>query len=81
MPDSVKSIGDFTFADCYNLTEIVIPGNVISIGGYAFDGCIRLKSIAFKGTMLAWDMAVRGNTWNNNVPAKEIVCADGTVTL
>ena len=39
IPDSVTSIGDWTFSDCYSLRSLVIPVSVTSIGDYAFRGC------------------------------------------
>ena len=45
IPDSVKSIGDYTFYNCSSLTSITIPDNVTSIGEYAFSNCSSLTSI------------------------------------
>ena len=38
IPNSVTSIGDFTFLDCTGLTSITIPDSVASIGDSAFYG-------------------------------------------
>ena len=38
----VSSIGERAFANCADLTEIVIPETVTSIGSYAFAGCTNL---------------------------------------
>ena len=35
----MKTIGNYAFAQCYSLTEIVIPDTVTSIGQYAFQSC------------------------------------------
>lgn len=35
----VTSIGDYAFLMCYNLTDIIIPGNIKRIGDDAFHGC------------------------------------------
>ena len=45
IPNSVTSIGDYTFIGCTGLTSITIPQSVTSIGSYAFDGCSGLTSI------------------------------------
>ena len=45
VPDSVTSIGEFTFSGCTSLAEITIPDSVTSIGGYAFSGCTSLAEI------------------------------------
>ena len=45
LPDDVKSIGDYAFSDCSNLTSMTIPDNVESIGDCAFSDCSSLTSI------------------------------------
>ncbi|MEE1000816.1 MAG: leucine-rich repeat protein, partial [Bacteroidales bacterium] len=40
IPNSVTSIGNYTFSGCYDLTSVTIPNSVTSIGGSAFSGCI-----------------------------------------
>ncbi|MCD8089181.1 MAG: leucine-rich repeat domain-containing protein [Clostridiales bacterium] len=45
LPDSLKSIGDYTFQYCNNLTTINIPENVNSISRRAFVSCANLESI------------------------------------
>ena len=39
IPDSVTSIGDSAFFDCFSLTSVTIPDSVTSIGDYAFRSC------------------------------------------
>ena len=41
----VTSIGDCAFANCSNLTSVIIPNSVTSIGGLAFYGCTNLTSV------------------------------------
>ena len=45
IPDGVKSIGAFAFADCAGLTDITIPNSVTTIGEGAFYYCSGLTSI------------------------------------
>ena len=45
IPNSVKSIGNNAFWNCYNLSSIHIPNSVTSIGDNAFDFCYDLSSI------------------------------------
>jgi len=45
IPNSVKSIGNFSFYSCKYLTSITIPNGVVSIGIYAFEDCETLGSI------------------------------------
>jgi hypothetical protein len=39
IPDSVESIGEGAFDDCYDLADITIGSGVKSIGRWAFSGC------------------------------------------
>ena len=45
IPNSVTSIGDYTFSGCSSLTSVTIPSSVTSIGGYAFQRCSSLTSV------------------------------------
>ncbi len=45
LPNSVTSIGMYTFSGCGNLKSITIPNSVTSIEGEAFSGCSRLKLV------------------------------------
>ena len=44
IPDSVKSIGSYSFAGCTLLGSALLPDGVTSIGNNAFDGCTSLSS-------------------------------------
>ncbi len=43
LPDSVKRIGDYAFANS-TITSISLPDKITSIGNNAFDGCLNLES-------------------------------------
>ena len=45
IPESVTSIGESAFEDCYGLTTITLPESVTSIGDRAFSYCISLTSM------------------------------------
>ena len=81
IPDSVTSIGICAFSGCSSLTSIVIPDGVTSIGEYAFIGCKSLTSITFQGTIAQWNEIDFGNRWNDEVPAKFVLCTDGDVEI
>ncbi|MCI9428149.1 MAG: leucine-rich repeat protein [Eubacterium sp.] len=45
LPDSVKMIGSYAFANCYALTDVLIPDSVTEIGNRAFADCESLEHI------------------------------------
>ena len=47
IPDSVKSIGNWSFAMCANLKSVTIPESVESIGIRAFELCSALTEVNF----------------------------------
>ena len=81
IPDNVTRIGFDAFEGCTNLSSVTIPDSVTSIASGVFYKCSNLTSITFEGTVAEWNAIGLGNDWNTNVPATEVVCSDGTVTL
>jgi hypothetical protein len=49
VPSGVASIGDYAFAGCVRLTNIVIPSSVTDLGSGAFADCSSLQGVFFKG--------------------------------
>src|SRR6266567_4438621 len=45
IPNSVISIGSFTFNQCRSLTSVTIPDSVTSIGASAFELCTGLTNV------------------------------------
>lgn len=48
IPETVKYIEEYAFADCVNLNNIVIKGDVL-IGEHSFEGCENLIEISIEG--------------------------------
>ena len=53
IPDSVTSIGECAFAECFDLTSVTIPNSVTSIGSYAFSRC-SLTSITIPDSVTSF---------------------------
>ena len=51
IPNSVTSIGRYTFSDCSSITSITIPNSVTSIGEWAFKYCRSLTSITIPNSV------------------------------
>ena len=56
IPNDVKSIGEYAFSDCTNLTSIEIPSSVIILHNFAFLNCSNLTSIEIPSsvTSIGW---------------------------
>lgn len=81
LPESLTNIGQDAFRGCSCISNIYIPEGVICISNNAFWGCYDLESITFEGTTAQWNAMSKGSDWNFNVPATEVICSDGTVSL
>lgn len=46
---AVSAFGDYAFAYCEKLAEILIPTTTETIGAYAFQSCVLLQSITIEG--------------------------------
>ena len=89
VPQSLKTInitntttlGSNAFCLCSNITSISLNAGITSIGTYAFDRCWRLNTIVFMGSVEQWHAISKGTNWDYQIPATEIVCLDGNVSL
>lgn len=48
IPESIKKLSGFCFADCNELKEVVIPGSVKELSGNCFANCNGLKTVVLK---------------------------------
>jgi hypothetical protein len=51
IPNSITSIGEYSFSDCTGLTSVNMPNNVTNIGEQAFLNCTGLTSIIIPGSV------------------------------
>ena len=85
-PSGVTGFAD-VFSDYTNnsyntsLKSVTIPDSVTQIDRRAFAGCTSLSSITYSGTVEQWKSITKGTDWNKEVPATEVVCSDGEVSL
>jgi hypothetical protein len=75
------AVYDNAFFLHYNLTSITINNNITSIGKSSFEMCASLTAITFEGTKAEWGKITLCYGWNGSVPATEVVCSDGTISL
>jgi hypothetical protein len=67
VPNGISSIGYESFADCGNLTGVIIPNTVTNIGAYAFIYCTSLTSITIPigvNTLQEWTFAYDASLTN-----------------
>ena len=81
LEEGTLSITDHAFEDCTGLTSVTIPDSVTSIGYDAFYNCTSLTSITFNGTIAQWSAISKDYHWKYSVPATEVVCKDGTISI
>ena len=53
IPDSVTSIGEYTFYNCTQLESVTFSNALVSIGKYAFAFCTKLESITLSNTLVS----------------------------
>ena len=51
LPDTLKEIEYYAFADCTALEEVTVPEGVLNIGSFAFIRCASLKSVSLPSTI------------------------------
>lgn len=81
LPLDLKVIQPLTFQNCHSLTTITIPNRVTSIHYQSFLNCTSLKTIIFSGTTSEWRSIKFGPSWRDGVPATEVICSNGTISL
>lgn len=80
-PYYVANIARRAFSHCTSLQSIVIGHGVKKIEEEAFYECMSLNEITYNYTVSKWGEITLGENWNYNVPATEVICTDGTITI
>ena len=60
IPSSIKSIGDYAFYGCSNVTAIEIPSSVTHVGEEAFSECSKVTSVEVPSTANVGSDAFKG---------------------
>jgi hypothetical protein len=81
IPDSVTRIGESAFSGCSSLQSITIPNSITTIDYDAFKGCTNLTTIRYAGSVKQWGSINLGYKWNKDIPATQVKCTDGVVSL
>lgn len=90
LSSKITCIPTNAFLNCTNLQKVILPQSITRIDEKAFSNCTSLTDIIFKGTMSEWETISKyvsvsptpeEFTWNYLVPATQVICSDGTITL
>ncbi|MGN0498272.1 MAG: leucine-rich repeat protein [Acutalibacteraceae bacterium] len=71
IPDSVTTIGKYTFKDCDNITELIIPDSVTEIKGFAIINCDSITSVKIPDSVKSigqWAFAFCDNLEKVSIP-------------
>ena len=74
LPETVTQIGDYAFADCYQVKHIPLPKSLKSIGTSAFDGCVNIEEIQLpEGVEFLGEYAFKGLTIEEITIPKSVI--------
>ena len=75
--DSVTSIGNYAFYNCYSLTSITMPDSVTSIGTSAFNNCNSLTSVTIPDSVTSID----NNAFNGCYSLTSVTIPDSVTSI
>jgi len=70
IPNSITSMGSYTFTGCSGLATVSIPNSVTSIGGSAFSGCSGLTSVSIPSSV----KSIEGYAFANCEEMTDVYC-------
>lgn len=63
VPDGTQMVGNYAFADCFQLSSLVLPNSIYKIGSRVITGCQKLKSLTVpQGVVTISDYAFIGSS-------------------
>lgn len=77
LPDSIRSIGEEAFRDCWELSELNIPDGVVEIGKNAFAGCRKMTEFVIPETVTKMD----GGTFAGCLALQAVKLPDGLAEI
>ena len=77
IPDSVTTIGQYTFYNCSSLTSIIIPDSVTTIGYGAFYNCYSLTSVTIGDSVTT----IGGNAFGGCSSLTSVTIPDSVTTM
>lgn len=69
LPDGVKSIESYTFAECNLMKTVRLSKSLKTVGDSAFRNCTALTDIYYQGSEDEWNAIQFGARWNDGVTA------------
>ena len=75
--DSVTTIGNNAFYNCYSLTNLTIPDSVTTIGMYAFSSCYSLTNLTIPDSVAS----IGKYTFNNCYSLASLTIPDSVTTI
>lgn len=75
--DGVTCVGDYAFADCYNVETVVVADSVNYIGQNAFERCINLRDVVLPENL----KALKRCTFKSCLNLEVINLPDGLVSI
>jgi|GEM_PF-821756 len=77
IPDSVTSIGSYTFYGCTGLTSVTIPDSVTIIGEWAFEDCPGLTSVTIGNGVTT----LSGFDFSDNENLKRVIIGNSVISI
>jgi len=79
IPNGVRSIANYVFNGCKEMTSVTIPSSITNIGHYAFYQCDGLKSVHCVD-LSAWCRIVFGNLYSNPINYAHNLYVNGSLS-